>query len=70
MLGIMADVTEILSRIGDGDPAAAEQLLPRVYDQLRKLAAQKMASEAPDHTRQATALVHAVTGSSWLAKKI
>ena len=54
----MSDVTRILSQIDDGDPAAAEQLLPLVYDELRKLAAARMAAEAPDHTLQATALVH------------
>ena len=54
----MTDVTEILSAIEQGDPSAAEQLLPLVYDELRKLAAQKMAQEAPGQTLQATALVH------------
>src|SRR5438874_1422488 len=54
----MTDVTHILSAIDQGDPQAAEQLLPLVYDELRKLAAQRMAQEAPDHTLQATALVH------------
>jgi RNA polymerase sigma factor (TIGR02999 family) len=54
----MADVTRILSAIEEGDPAAAEQLLPLVYYELRKLAAQKMAQEAPGQTLQATALVH------------
>jgi RNA polymerase sigma factor (TIGR02999 family) len=52
------DVTHILSAIEQGDPHAAEQLLPLVYDELRKLAAQKMAQEAPGQTLQATALVH------------
>jgi RNA polymerase sigma factor (TIGR02999 family) len=56
----MADVTQILSQIDQGDPHAAEQLLPLVYDELRKLAAAKMASEKPGHTLQATALVHEV----------
>jgi RNA polymerase sigma factor (TIGR02999 family) len=54
----MSDVTRILSAIEQGDPSAAEQLLPLVYDELRKLAAQKMAQERPDQTLQATALVH------------
>ena len=54
----MADVTRILSAIKEGDPQAAEQLLPLVYDELRKLAAQKMAQEQPGRTLQATALVH------------
>jgi RNA polymerase sigma factor (TIGR02999 family) len=55
---IMKDVTHILSAIDQGDPHAAEQLLPLVYDELRKLAAQKMAQEKPGQTLQATALVH------------
>lgn len=54
----MSDVTHILLAIEEGDPHAAEQLLPLVYDELRKLAAARMAQEAPDHTLQATALVH------------
>ncbi len=54
----MTDVTQILNAIEQGDPSAAEQLLPLVYDELRKLAAQKMAQEAPGQTLQATALVH------------
>jgi RNA polymerase sigma factor (TIGR02999 family) len=54
----MNDVTHILSAIEQGDPSAAEQLLPLVYDELRKLAAQKLAHEAPGHTLQATDLVH------------
>jgi RNA polymerase sigma factor (TIGR02999 family) len=54
----MSDVTQILSQIESGDPSAAEQLLPLVYDELRKLAAAKMAQEAPGQTLQATALVH------------
>ena len=54
----MSDVTQILSEIEHGDPAAAEQLLPLVYDELRKLAAAKLASEKPGQTLQATALVH------------
>ena len=54
----MTDVTRILSAIEGGDPAAAEQLLPLVYDELRRLAAQKLAQEKPGQTLQATALVH------------
>ena len=54
----MNDVTRILSAIEQGNPQAAEQLLPLVYDELRKLAAQKMAQENPGQTLQATALVH------------
>jgi RNA polymerase sigma factor (sigma-70 family) len=54
----MSDVTRILSQIDSGDPAAAEQLLPLVYDELRKLAAARLAHEKPGQTLQATALVH------------
>lgn len=54
----MSDVTRILSAIEQGDPRAADQLLPLVYDELRKLAAQKLAQEKPGQTLQATALVH------------
>jgi len=54
----MSDVTQILQQIESGDPSAAEHLLPLVYEELRKLAAAKMAHESPDHTLQATALVH------------
>ncbi|MGE4002270.1 MAG: ECF-type sigma factor, partial [Planctomycetaceae bacterium] len=54
----MTDVTQILHRIETGDASAAEELLPRVYEELRKLAAAKMANERVDHTLQATALVH------------
>lgn len=54
----MSDVTKILSRIEAGDTAAAEKLLPLVYDQLRQLAAARMVGERPDHTLQGTALVH------------
>jgi RNA polymerase sigma factor (TIGR02999 family) len=54
----MNDVTRVLSAIEQGDPHAAEQLLPLVYDELRKLAAQKLAQEKPGQTLQATALVH------------
>jgi RNA polymerase sigma factor (TIGR02999 family) len=54
----MTDVTQILNAIEQGDPTAAEQLLPLVYDELRKLAAAKLAQEKPGQTLQATALVH------------
>jgi RNA polymerase sigma factor (TIGR02999 family) len=54
----MTDVTRILSAIEQGDSHAAEQLLPLVYDELRRLAAQKLAQERPGQTLQATALVH------------
>src|SRR5438132_935227 len=54
----MNDITHILSAIEQGDPHIAEQLLPLVYDELRKLAAQKLAQEKPGQTLQATALVH------------
>src|SRR5262245_30547929 len=54
----MPDVTAILSQIEQGDPSAAVQLLPLVYDELRRLAAQKLAQEKPGQTLQATALVH------------
>jgi len=54
----MTDVTQILSQIESGDGQAAEQLLPLVYDELRKLAAQRLAQEKPGQTLQATALVH------------
>jgi RNA polymerase sigma factor (TIGR02999 family) len=54
----MSDVTRILSQIESGDPSVAQQLLPLVYDELRKLAAARLAQEKPGHTLQATALVH------------
>ena len=54
----MSEVTRILSAIEAGDPHAADQLLPLVYDELRKLAAQRLAREKPGQTLQATALVH------------
>ena len=64
----MNDVTRILSAIDRGEPAAAEQLLPLVYDELRRLAARKLAREKPGQTLQATALVHEaylrITGGS------
>jgi RNA polymerase sigma factor (TIGR02999 family) len=58
----MSEVTRILERVEHSDPKAAEQLLPLVYAELRKLAAHRMAQEAPGHTLQATALVH----EAWL----
>src|SRR5262245_7715239 len=54
----MSEVTRILSAIQEGDPHAAEQLLPLVYQELRQLAAQTLAQEKPGQTLQATALVH------------
>jgi RNA polymerase sigma factor (TIGR02999 family) len=54
----MHNVTQMLSAIEQGDPQAAQELLPLVYDELRKLAAARMVAERPDHTLQATALVH------------
>ena len=54
----MAEITQLLSQIESGDPVAPEQLLPLVYDELRKLAAAKFAQEKPGQTLQATALVH------------
>jgi RNA polymerase sigma factor (TIGR02999 family) len=54
----MDEVTQILNAIDAGDPQAAERLLPLVYDELRKLAAARMAAERPDHTLDATGLVH------------
>jgi len=58
----MSDVTRILNAIGGGDSKAAQDLLPLVYEELRKLAAHKMANEAPGQTLQPTALVH----EAWL----
>jgi RNA polymerase sigma factor (TIGR02999 family) len=58
MLDLMSDVTRILSAIEQGDSAAAQGLLPLVYDELRKLAAQRLSQEKPGQTLQATALVH------------
>ena len=58
----MSEVTRILDSMAQGDPRAAEELLPLVYDELRKLAAYKMAAEPPGQTLQATALVH----EAWL----
>lgn len=54
----MSDVTRILAKIESGDPQASEELLPLVYEELRKLAAARMAVERPDHTLSSTALVH------------
>ena len=59
---LMNDVTGILSRLESGDPSAAEQLLPLVYDELRKLASARLAREKPGQTLQPTALVH----EAWL----
>jgi len=56
----VSDLTRILDQIKQGEPQAAEQLLPLVYDELRKLAAQRLANEKPGQTLQATALVHEV----------
>ena len=58
IFGLMSEVTRILSAIEQGDPHAAEQLLPLIYDELRQLAAAKLAREKPGQTLQATALVH------------
>jgi RNA polymerase sigma factor (TIGR02999 family) len=58
----VSDVTQILEAAQQGDPTAAEQLLPLVYDELRRLAARKMLHESPGHTLQPTALVH----EAWL----
>jgi RNA polymerase sigma factor (TIGR02999 family) len=58
IVGIVSDVTAILSAIEQGDPHAASQLLPLVYGELRRLAAQKLAREKPGQTLDATALVH------------
>ena len=58
----MSDITRILEAIEQGDPKAADELLPLVYEELRKLAAHKMANEASGHTLQPTALVH----EAWL----
>src|SRR5262249_61714639 len=58
IVGLMSEVTRILSAIEQGDPSAAAQLLPLVYDELRQLAAQRLAQERPGQTLQATALGH------------
>lgn len=57
-LAEMINITQILGQIDLGDPRAAQQLLPLIYDELKRLAAARMAKERPDHTLQATALVH------------
>jgi RNA polymerase sigma factor (TIGR02999 family) len=71
----MSDVTRILAQIESGDPQSAEQLLPLVYDELRKLAAAKLTQERPGQTLQATALVHEAylrlvgdEGSHWYSR--
>lgn len=61
-LTVMSDLTQVLDRSQQGDPRAAEELLPLVYEELRKLAAARMAQEKPGQTLQATALVH----EAWL----
>ena len=61
-LGFISEVTQIIERAQKGDPRAAEELLPLVYEELRRLASSKMAKEAPGQTLQATALVH----EAWL----
>jgi RNA polymerase sigma factor (TIGR02999 family) len=58
MLDVMSDITRILSAIEQGDPHAAAQLLPLVYDELRRLAAQRLSQEKPGQTLEATGLVH------------
>jgi len=58
MLERASNLSAVLKAAGDGDPGAAAQLLPLVYDELRSLAARRLAEEAPDHTLQPTALVH------------
>src|SRR4029453_17429156 len=58
MLGGMSEVTQLLDSAAAGDPKGAAELLPLVYDELRKLAAARMAAEQPGQTLQATALVH------------
>ena len=57
-MAVMSDVTQILSRIEQGDPTAAEHLLPLIYDELRKLASARMAHENADYSLHATSLVH------------
>src|SRR5262245_56319625 len=58
MIDLMVEVTQLLIAIGQGDPSASGELLPLVYDELRRLAAQRLAQEKPGQTLQATALVH------------
>src|ERR1022692_300383 len=60
MMFLISDITHILEALAHGDPTAADELLPLVYQELRKLAAHKMAGQAPGHTLQPTALVHEV----------
>jgi hypothetical protein len=61
----MNDVTQLLSALDPGDPHATGRLLPLVYDELRKLAAQRMAQEQPGQTLQPTTLVHELTSGWW-----
>ena len=61
---LVSELTQILERVEQGDPKAADQLLPLVYEELRKLAAVKMAQEKPGQTLQATALVHEASKGS------
>ena len=73
----MPDVTQILSKLNSGDAEAAEELLPLVYDELRRIAAGRMSAERGDHTLQPTALVHeaylrligSVNGQHWEGRK-
>src|SRR5687768_15698110 len=69
----MSEATSILEAAAHGDPHAAEQLLPLVYDELRKLAAAKLAHEKPGQTLQATALVHEaylrIVGKPWVGNR-
>ena len=65
----MSDVTRILNSIEQGDPKAADELLPLLYAELRRLAAQKMAREQPGHTLQATALLHE-PGFAWAMESL
>jgi hypothetical protein len=64
-LGRVSDVTRVMEAIQQGDPKAANELLPLVYEELRKLAAARMANEAAGHTLQATALVHEAWLRQW-----
>jgi hypothetical protein len=64
-MGLASDVTRVLGRVRAGDSHAAVELLPLLYDEIRKLAAAKMAREAPGHTLQPTTLVH----EAWLRLK-
>ena len=70
MLLCMSDVTQILSAIEQGDPSAAEQLLPLVYNELRQLEASRLAHEKSGQTLQATALVHESVTSCPVCRKI